>query len=316
MKYLKMMSVLILALTMVNCSDDDIPSPVADFTADVDGTEVTFTSQMSEIESFEWNFDDGNKSIEANPVHAYREPGTYKVALNIVGKDGSISAVTHNVEVQETISYLLTGGAANPDGKIWKINPKVSNPVGAEGSGAVVNSLVLDVPIDEDGFLDWISLPQGYNDTFTFVYDGAYKVDNSDTFGGSIMSLVYAVSSGEYDMKSALEGGDILGMSTQLGIAPLGDIKYTPKTDATWSLSDDDFTIDALNTTTGIPYTETFTGKKHLILSEYIVYKDTKIEVIIKSINKNEMNVAIALYAAEAAPNLATHMVHLTLVAQ
>ena len=316
MKYLKMMSVLILALTMVNCSDDDDgpKAPVVDFFFEVEGTQVTFTSSMSNVESFEWNFGDGNKSVEANPVHAYETPGTYRVDLSIVGKDGSISIVPKDVDVLETPEYLLTGGAAHPAGKTWKMKYGVSDPVGKEGVGAVLNTLAVQLAIDEPGFLDYISLPQGYNDTFTFVYDGAYKVDNADTYGGSLMSLIYA------NMNYVMEeypAGDVLGISSELNIAPMGDIVYSPKTDATWAFSSNDFDVDAalVDPATGDiveSYTVTFSGHTRLVLDEYIGFKDASIVVILKEISETEMTIAIAMHAAEADPARASHMVHLT----
>jgi len=316
MKYLKMMSVLILALTMVNCSDDDDPSPaVVDFTADVNGTEVTFSSTMSNVETFEWVFGDGNKNTtDKSPVHAYETPGTYTVALNAIGKDGKPVAKAQSVDVLETPEYLLTGGAAYPDGKTWKMKYAVSDPVGKEGIGILENTLTIQLPIDEDGFLDYISLSQGYNDTFTFVYDGAYKVNNSDNFNGSLMALIYA------NMNHVMEvypAGDILGISSEPNLAPMADIVYTPKADATWSFSDDDFSVEAaiVDPATGEitqSYTMDFTGHTRIVLDEYFGFKDASIVVILKELSDTEMTVAIALHAAQVDPTRATHMVHLT----
>jgi len=319
MKYLKMMSLLILAITMVNCSDDDEPSPaVVDFTADVNGTEVTFSSTMSNVETFEWVFGDGNKnSTDKNPVYAYETPGTYKVILNALGNDGKPVAIAHDVEVLETPEYLLTGGAAHPAGKTWRMKYGVSDPIGKEGVGGVENTLAVQIPIDEPGFLEYISLPQGYNDTFTFVYDGAYKVDNADNYGGSLMALIYANMN---HVMEAYPAGDVLGISSEPYLAPMGDIVYSPKTDATWAFSSDNFDVDAaiVDPATGEitqSYTMNFSGHQRLVLDEYLGFKDATIVVILKEISETEMTVAIAMHAAQADPARATHMVHLTFVA-
>ncbi len=322
MKYLKMMSVLILALTMVNCSDDDEPAPaVVDFTADVNGTEVTFSSTMSNVETFEWVFADGNKNTtEKNPIHAYETPGTYKVLLNAIGNDGKPVAIAHDVEVLETTEYLLTGGAAKTEGKIWKMKFEVVEPY-VQGIGMVDNSLGIMLPIDEDGFLDWISLPQGYNDTFTFVYDGAYKVDNSADNGGSLMSLLYAYMNHVMEIYPA---GDVLGMTSEPELAPFADIIYTPADDATWAISDADFSVDAatVDPATGdIIDTSTvdFSGHTSLDLGDYFGYKEyvqgDKVKVIIKEISETEMTVVLTIHTAVEDPSRATFLTHLTFVA-
>jgi PKD repeat protein len=316
MKYLKMMSFLLLTVVMFSCSSDsDTPKPpTAEFFFEVEGTEVTFTSEMSNVESFEWNFGDGTTSTEKDPVHAYETPQTYKVSLNIKGTDGSQSAVSKDVEVLETPEYLLTGGAAHPNGKTWKMKYEVAPNHDKEGVGLVENNLTIQQFIDEDGFLEWISLPQGYNDTFTFTYDGKYTVNNSDSYGGSLMTLIYAAMN--YNME-AYPTGDVLGVSSQLALAPMADILYTPKADATWSFSDTDFDVDAaiIDPASGEildSYTLTFTGKERLVLDEYFGFKDASIVVIIKELSETEMNVAIGMHASQTDPARVTHMVHLT----
>jgi hypothetical protein len=52
MKYFKMMSLLMLTIVAFSCSSDDTPKPpTADFFFEVNGTEVTFSSEMSNVES-------------------------------------------------------------------------------------------------------------------------------------------------------------------------------------------------------------------------------------------------------------------------
>jgi len=302
MKYLKMMSVLILALTMVNCSDDDDPKPptVAIF-ADVNGTEVSFTSETSNVHTYSWNFGDGNSSTEKNPVHAYEKPGIYKVILNVEGDGGIVASAPKDVEILESTEYLLSGGAAHPEGKTWKMKYEVSNPVGLEGAGLVDNSLGLLAVIDEDGFLDWINLSGGYDDSYTFTYDGDYKINNAD--GNSLMSLIYA---------SLNYQPNIVAISTELDVAPIADVTYVPKADATWAVSTDDFTVSAFNPVTQTAGDVTFTGKARLVLDEYFGLKDAEIIVVIKEISETEMTVAIAVNAVLAVSDKPSHMFHLT----
>jgi len=304
MKYLKMMSVLILALTMVNCSDDDDPNPatVAIF-ADINGTEVTFTSEMSNVKSFEWNFGDGNTSSEANPVHSYTEAKTYKVTLNVIGDDDKPVAAVIDVEIQETMNYLLTGGSARPEGKIWRLSYEVSDPVGNEGIGPITNDLVIQITDDTDGTLEWVGLGGAYDDEFTFVFDGSYTIDNAD--GQSIMNLLYA---------NLEHQGDIVDVSTVPDLVPFADVTYSPE-NGEWSFQPDAFSIDAINLATGTIDPVTFTGKTQLIVSDYLGFKDATSTIIIKSISETEMNIVIAFHGVAAAHAYPSHFFHMTLKA-
>lgn len=304
MKYLKIMSLLVLAMVMVNCSDDPPPEPVVEFFADVNGTEVTFNSTVTNASSLVWSFGDGNTSTEADPVHAYETPGNYTVTLTATGSGGE-DTDTQQIEILETVEYLLSGGAARTEGKTWKMKYEVSDPVGKEGAGLVENALGIMLPIDEDGFLDWITLSGGYDDAFTFVFDGTYMVDNAD--GNSLMALLYA---------SLNHFADIKAVSTEADVAPLADVTYTPKSDATWSLNTEDFTVNAINYATQTPEAVTFTGKTQLVLDEYFAYKDASNVVIIKEISETEMTVAITINVAEVVPDAPVLMFHMTFEAQ
>ncbi|MCK5777064.1 MAG: hypothetical protein KAH25_12850, partial [Bacteroidales bacterium] len=290
------------ALTMVNCSDDDDPAPaVVDFTADVNGTEVTFSSTMSNVETFEWVYGDGNKNTtDKNPVYAYEKPGNYRVLLNAIGKDGKPVAIAHDVEVLETTEYLLTGGAAKIDGKTWKLKVEVSDPIGDEGVSLVDNGLALLAPVDEDGLLFWIGLEDSYADEFTFVYDGDYKINNAD--GNSLMGLLYAT----------LNQLDIVKVSSETDLVPLADVAYEPSTTAGWSITTGDFTVDAFNPLTSSAETVTFTGKTQLHVNEYFAFKDFSSVIIIKKISETEMNIAIAIHSEVSVSSKPTYMFHLT----
>src|SRR5262249_48491363 len=54
---------------------------------------VNFSNQSSgAIDSYSWDFGDGNKSSEANPSHTYAYPGDYTITLTVYGPGGSSSA--------------------------------------------------------------------------------------------------------------------------------------------------------------------------------------------------------------------------------
>lgn len=45
-----------------------------------------FTNTSINSETFDWDFGDGNVSVEENPVHIYDESGTFNVRLTISNK--------------------------------------------------------------------------------------------------------------------------------------------------------------------------------------------------------------------------------------
>lgn len=81
------------------------PSPYADFYwiyqnyTPSAGYYYKFFDRSYDATSYLWNFMDGSvPSTEMNPVHLFKEPGEYEVALNVSGPDGS-DDVTKNVVV-------------------------------------------------------------------------------------------------------------------------------------------------------------------------------------------------------------------------
>lgn len=66
--------------------------PFAEFTYTTNSLQVTFNDISSDADSaiatWNWNFGDGNTSIEQNPVHTYANPGTYTVTLDVTDEGG------------------------------------------------------------------------------------------------------------------------------------------------------------------------------------------------------------------------------------
>ena len=69
---------------------------------DLDGT----------IAQWEWNFGDGNTSIEQFPVHEYAEVGSYNVTLTVTDNDGLTDSVTRVVQATEQSLNLPTADFA------------------------------------------------------------------------------------------------------------------------------------------------------------------------------------------------------------
>jgi len=45
------------------------------------GQAITFTNTSTNSYQYEWNFGDGNRTVETNPTYSYSTPGTYEVIL-------------------------------------------------------------------------------------------------------------------------------------------------------------------------------------------------------------------------------------------
>lgn len=94
------------------------PSPDADFEASsvspATGEPVQFTdksvSQGSAIVQWLWNFGDGETSTEQNPVHVYRQAGTYAVSLTVTA-----AQTGNNTDTETKPGYIVAtdGGAGD-----------------------------------------------------------------------------------------------------------------------------------------------------------------------------------------------------------
>ena len=289
MKNIHILSLLLLATTLVNCSDDSKPLlPLSDFQFLVEGSVVTFNGTVENATAISWDFGDGSTSTEEDPVYAFSSPGTYDVIMTVSGENGSFSE-TKTVTILPTLDILLTGGPALPEGKTWKL--KRAYTAGKEGAGLIENKLGLLIA-SFDNLLEAVGLGASYEDSFTFVHDGTYKVNNVD--GQSLMGIIHA---------SAFHGANITGVSADLANVPLAHALYTPATEATWEVNEEDFTINTLYPQVG-PVSINFTGKQRLILGEYLGFKETSNIVILKEITETTMNVALGIHT----PTLFFHL--------
>lgn len=302
MKYLKILTLVILGILVANCDDDDPRHPIADFQYLVEGTQVTFNGTVSDTETILWDFGDGSSSSEEDPVYAYSNAGEYEVSMTATGP-GGVFVEVKTVTILPSIEILLTGGQARPEGKTWKLKRAYTS--GIEGAGLVENDLGIFQP-SIDNLLDAVGLGASYDDGFTFVHDGRYSVDNVD--GNSLMALIYAMFERQADIRE---------VSWDPGLVPLANVMYTPE-DATWEISEEEFTVLSINPNTGAPEQVTFTDKIQLITGEYFGFKDANSFTIIKDISETEMNVAISIGVVQD-PNyytIPTLMFHLSFEAQ
>lgn len=65
---------------------------------------ISFNDQSSgDISEWSWDFGDGGRSSDRNPVHKYSSPGTYTVRLTVAGAGGS------STEIEENYIHIMVG---------------------------------------------------------------------------------------------------------------------------------------------------------------------------------------------------------------
>ena len=93
------------AITLSGCADTSecvyVQTPLADFTGNptygYPPLTVSFTDlSIDEVNTWEWDFGDGNTSDQQNPSNIYTQGGQYSVRLKITGPGGSDSIVKQN----------------------------------------------------------------------------------------------------------------------------------------------------------------------------------------------------------------------------
>ncbi len=85
--------------------------PSAGFTveqSEVDFLEYTFTNSSTGGVSFEWDFGDGNTSIEESPIHTYATAGMYDVTLTATNDVNLTADLTRSINILSPVSAAFT----------------------------------------------------------------------------------------------------------------------------------------------------------------------------------------------------------------
>ena len=132
------------------------PVPVAAFSPDTSGCpplQVSFRNNSLYADSYRWEFDDGGYSTDDNPVHTFKESGTYHVKLvaaNVSGKDSIALEITvfdlpeamFEPSITETDNLLelitFTNSTVNGASYLWDFGD--GNTSDEESPGHIYNS--------------------------------------------------------------------------------------------------------------------------------------------------------------------------------
>lgn len=166
--------------------------PGADFFFAVDGLLGYFTDLSLDpdgyIESWDWDFGDGEGSDLISPSHLYAEPGTYSVTLTVTDDGSAVDSVTKDVTVHDgslTISVADISLRKIQRGRNYQVQAEVAvwNSFGQPVEGATVSiawsgaivSTAASVT-DASGIATFISLRYRTDDPVTLTVTGVVDV--------------------------------------------------------------------------------------------------------------------------------------------
>lgn len=291
---------------LISC-EEEVEPPLFEFYGTLNEYELTTKVKSANVDTYLWDFGDGNTSTEMEPIHVYGKGGEYTVSLTVTGPGGQRTK-EKSFEVAIPIEELLAGGPKNTEGKTWVLSKGYI--AGVNGSGSVGDDLKIQNSSVEE-VLRYFGLKDAYEDEYTFYPDGRYKIDPKD---GNIMAgILFGVST-----------ETIVFPSSDLNQVPLCASSFKPPEKGTWSLDYDDYTVDAFNVLTGAQAPEKVTFKfngsdnkvARLVFSEgqFIGFLDLSPLFIIKSVTANELNVAIGLDVVEQLPFHTSLLIHFTFI--
>jgi hypothetical protein len=136
-----------------------------------------FKDQSSgDIDSWIWDFGDGNVSFEQNPVHTYASQGSYEVCLTVASSFDPIGCLDVYCQTVTTPEYLFFGG------QLFAGDFPINNPTSTGDTGVVYlyrNHMGTTIPVDTQYFHDFGLY------AFNNLLDGQYLV-KADLTEGSV----------------------------------------------------------------------------------------------------------------------------------
>lgn len=122
-----------------------VTNPIADFDYIISNNTVTFNNLSESIgeASYFWNFDDGNFSLEQNPLYNYSQEGIYDVSLIVTYCNNYIDTITKSIAINDVNTFNFSvyyhannpeaGGSAPEDNNFYEEN----NEVTVQGQGTL-----------------------------------------------------------------------------------------------------------------------------------------------------------------------------------
>lgn len=278
--------------------EEPAPVPTVSIFHSVDGYQVAFTATVTDVDTYAWDFDDGESSTEQNPVHTYAQSGNYSVTLTVTGPGGTADAST-DVTIAASELEMLTGGPAMPDGKTWVISPTI-------GEGDAIYDNHPDWEVDEplqDGMLGFVGLASEYQDEFTFKHDLTYTHDAKND--SVITNTIYALLN-QLPYRPSLYEAVVLTPFTTAAAT----FTFTEDTDLTLEMTSDDWPDStASRTFSNVTVLEIEGG------TEFIGVQDFTRKYVINDISVDHLQIDMYMSGTEGTKLMyPSHMLRMTFV--
>jgi PKD repeat protein len=167
----------------------------------------TIVTNVSEVQSYLWNFGDGNTSTLANPTNTYANTGDYVVTLSIITTNGCTASIDHIVSINDLPNSNFThSGPACLDEAIYFTN--LSNSP---------NGFIAKWHWDfGDGNSVTINTPDNPDVSHIYAIDGTFDVSltvtDSDSCESTIVKQVVVLSApiADYNFMETCYGVPVL----------------------------------------------------------------------------------------------------------
>ncbi len=285
----------IMAINFTSCKKEDpIPAPTVKILADIDPADqytVMITVQATDAETYAWNYGDGeNATVSGNHTHKYAASGDYTISVTVTNKTGTASA-TANVTINPSIQEMLAG--VDAAGKTWVVS---KTPAANDGAGPLKKTafditLPFNLVPNADAFA-YVGFPDEYDNEFTFMPDGSYKVNNVN--GQNLCTQIFAFIN---------TGGAAPGNGWTKGLLGFATMPWTVPANAKWAVVEKaTIALDVMSDDPSTPndYTSLTTNYKDVvqlkITNGYFGILDMSNYVIIENITPNKMQVVMLMH--------------------
>jgi PKD repeat protein len=161
------------------------------------------------IESYYWDFNDGETSTDQNPTHTFQDPGYYKVLFTVTDNAGATADDDVYINAYYLENFKPKATASANTTRILKGGQVTFTGTGTDQDGWII---LYEWDFDGDGVYDWNSDIYG-NTTHTFntpgIYDAEFRVtDNSQATDTDTVTITVDSLGNKYPVAKILEPDD------------------------------------------------------------------------------------------------------------
>lgn len=279
--------ILFMGISITGCKEK-IPEPTIALYITVNGFTVDIAAEATDANTWLWNYGDGMVSDSVGShSYTYATGGDYTIECTVTGEGGE--TVKTKLLTIATIEELLTGGVEAVNGKTWVLS---RTPGGTDGVGNVKVALAPDIFPAASEMLEFIGIPDEYDNEYTFKADGSYSIDSKN--GNVLSGWIYAHKEMDHDN---------IVTTTSYGIY---QIRLPMPEAASWSLTEnEDLSVETVYDpdlhypTLGIEETITFENVDYITFDGdgFIGLKDYSSTAMIREISPDRMTITVFFHS-------------------